>query len=412
MSASGKPYLVSPAGESTPLVRLTLEGRGVGPSFSEDDLQGLLHKHPEILPCADIDPAYQTVVPLCREMKTASGYVDLVGVTPLGNLVVIETKLWRNPQARREVVAQILDYAKDLARWNYSDLEREVKKVTGEDRRSLYERVAAVASVRDEVSFCDQVARQLRTGQFLLLVVGDGIREGVSDVTEFLENYGSLQFAFGLMEVGVFEMPDGGRLFSASVVAKTALLKRVVLVPRLVDGVDDDTAAEDGATEEDSDIVNGPDPDKASKSDARLAFWTKLINGLEFDDVRQPLPTPSRRYNIFLPMPPAGGGIRVSAYLGASADQIGVYMNGLKSSIAEPVWEILRRDADSIIRELGFEVAIVEHKPLVIIMDKLGDMSDPANEERVLRFFREKLNRFVSVFRPRLERIAEELQLK
>jgi hypothetical protein len=87
-------------------------------------------------------------------------------------------------------------------------------------------------------------------------------------------------------------------------------------------------------------------------------------------------------------------------------------MNGLKSSIAEPVWDILRRDADSIIRELGFEVAIVEHKPLVIIMDKLGDMSDPANEERVLRFFREKLNRFVSVFRPRLERIAEELQIK
>lgn len=412
MPASGKPYLVSPGGDTTPLVRLSLEGRGVGPSFSEDDLQGLLYRHPEILPCADIDPAYETVVPLCRELRTPSGYVDLVGVTPQGNLIVIETKLWRNPQARREVVAQVLDYAKDLARWNYSDLEREVKKVTGEDRRSLYERVAAVASVTDEVSFCDQVARQLRTGQFLLLVVGDGIREGVSDLTEFLDNYGSLQFAFGLMEVGVFEMPDGARLFSADVVAKTVLLKRVVFVPRLTDGPGHDASVEEPATEEDADIVNGPDPDKARKSDARLAFWTKLINGLEFDDVRQPRPIPSRAYNIFLPMPPAGGGIRVSAYLGASKDEIGVYMNsGKASTIANKAWDVFRRDADSIMRELGFDVRIYENKLTVIIIDTLGDMSDPANEERVLRFFREKLNRFVSVFRPRLERIAEELQV-
>jgi hypothetical protein len=49
-------------------------------------------------------------------------------VTPTGLPVLVECKLWRNPQGRREVVGQILDYAKELSRWSSSDLQREVSR--------------------------------------------------------------------------------------------------------------------------------------------------------------------------------------------------------------------------------------------------------------------------------------------
>ncbi len=35
--------------------------------------------------------------------------------------MLVEAKLWRNPEARRKVIGQILDYAKELSRWNYED---------------------------------------------------------------------------------------------------------------------------------------------------------------------------------------------------------------------------------------------------------------------------------------------------
>ena len=408
MASAGTPYLIPVSGPAVPLARVAFEGQGVGPSFSEKDFQAVLHAQIEILPFGDVDAAYKTVVPLCRELRTPSGFVDLVGVTPDGHLVIIETKLWRNPQARREVVAQLLDYAKEFSRWTYSDLEREVKKVTGNDRRSLFERVAAVAPTTSESAFCDQVSRQLRYGQFMLLVVGDGIREGVSDLAAFLDDYGVMQFSFGLIEVAIHLMPDGARLFSATVVAKTAILERTVLIPRIIG---EDVTGEILEEEEDgTDVADGPDPEKVRKAEGRLAFWTKLRNTLKFDDVRQPLPSLTRGYNIFLPVPPAGGGVRIAAYLGASKNEMGVYMNCKKPAIGVPVWDALRRDEDAIREELGFDVRIPPDRSLVIIIDKLGDMSDPANEERVLTFFREKLNRFVSVFRPRLEKIAAELQ--
>ena len=53
-------------------------------------------------------------VPICTELNTPAGAIDNFLVTPKGLPVLVECKLWRNPEARREVVGQILDYAKEL----------------------------------------------------------------------------------------------------------------------------------------------------------------------------------------------------------------------------------------------------------------------------------------------------------
>jgi hypothetical protein len=73
------------------------------------------------------------------EISTAAGPIDVVYITPQGRLVIIETKLWRNPEARRKVVGQILDYAKELKGWTYSDLQRETSRRTGIKGNSPYQ---------------------------------------------------------------------------------------------------------------------------------------------------------------------------------------------------------------------------------------------------------------------------------
>ena len=78
-------------------------------------LQRLIMRHPSLLPVDQIEPAFNTLVPVCIELPMQSGYLDNLLVTPTGDLALVECKLWRNPEARREVVAQIIDYAKEMS---------------------------------------------------------------------------------------------------------------------------------------------------------------------------------------------------------------------------------------------------------------------------------------------------------
>jgi hypothetical protein len=79
-------------------------------------------------------------------------------------------KLWRNAQARREVIGQILDYAKDLSLWSYEDLEAAIMKASG--GKGLYSIIADRVEEIDEAQFIDSVSKNLKRGRFLLLIVG------------------------------------------------------------------------------------------------------------------------------------------------------------------------------------------------------------------------------------------------
>ena len=113
------PILLTPAGRALQLRRLSLSTLAEGGRFDEEWLQATLFQNPGLLPIDEIDPAYPSCIPVCRELQTPAGPLDLLYATPTGRLVIAETKLWRNPEARRTVVTQALDYAKELAGWEY-----------------------------------------------------------------------------------------------------------------------------------------------------------------------------------------------------------------------------------------------------------------------------------------------------
>ena len=104
------------------------QGDGIAAKHDEGWLQRLIFNFPQALPVRDIDPGFGSLVAVCIELSVSSGSLDNLFVTESGDLVVTECKLWRNPQARREVVAQIIDYANSMAYWSYEDLERAIRQ--------------------------------------------------------------------------------------------------------------------------------------------------------------------------------------------------------------------------------------------------------------------------------------------
>jgi hypothetical protein len=111
-TAHARPVLIGDPG-------LALEPLRPGETFSEDWLQRLIHDHPGLLPVEEIEPGFGEPVALAREVQTKHGPIDNLLVTPEGNIVLVEVKLWRNPEARRKVVAQALDYASCLFGMGY-----------------------------------------------------------------------------------------------------------------------------------------------------------------------------------------------------------------------------------------------------------------------------------------------------
>jgi hypothetical protein len=232
----GLPMMVSALRADVParsLSRLKLEQSG---QYNEAWLQQLIMRHPGLLPIAQVEPAFVPIIPVCMELPVPSGYIDNLYVTPHGNLVVGETKLFRNPESRREVVGQILDYAKDLASWDFEQLDQAVRKavpITAEDRgKGLLEIMQAALGpdAVEEAQIIDAISRNLARGRFLLLVIGDGIQEGVEGLSRFLQAQAHLNFTFALVELAIFELPDPsdgeGYLVQPRVIARTVNVER------------------------------------------------------------------------------------------------------------------------------------------------------------------------------------------
>jgi len=226
------PLIVYKDGGTRGLRRVPFTAR----TLQEGWLQHLLERHPELLPIEDIEPAFAPLVPLGREIGTAAGAIDNLFVNPDGYLTLVETKLWRNPEARREVVGQIIDYAKDVSQWDFEDLDAQVRAYARQQSRGeagLLEivRDAGLGVELDEAQFIDRVTRNLQRGRLLLIVAGDGIRGSVEAMADYLQQTPQLHFTLALVELLTYELDadEGSLLVVPQVVARTREITRAVV---------------------------------------------------------------------------------------------------------------------------------------------------------------------------------------
>ena len=293
--------------------RVPLASAGSETSIDEAALQEILFRHADILPLGEIDPAYRNSVPVCMELGTRAGSADALYLTPTGRIVLAEFKLWRNPEARREVVGQILDYARVLGSWSYDDLDREVRNRT---QRSLFDIVSEARSEVEEHIFIDNVARRLKRGEFLLLIIGDGIREDVRDIVAYVQEHSGLRFNLALIEAAVFRRADSEDLIiQPRVLARTELVPRTVLVRKtILEETDDDPLEE-----------HEPSPIE----DENERFWRAVLEDFAFDDPAPEVPQPSRTATAWVKVEGSGfggWGLSFGAFLNRGQSGMGTYL--------------------------------------------------------------------------------------
>ncbi len=214
----------------------TLRAVGVASrQFGEDWLQELLFAEPGLLPIHEIDQGFTKLVPLARELSVTAGAIDLIYATPQGRLCLVETKLWRNPEAHRSVLSQTLDYVKDLVRMDFEMFKQKIESAAGRNGRSvdlfkmMQERVGA--GNFDSITFQATVSNALQTGNLLLLIVGDRIRPEVAMLSNILGTAPNLEFTIALIEIAFYHLETGDWPILAvpSVVGKSHEVTRAVV---------------------------------------------------------------------------------------------------------------------------------------------------------------------------------------
>lgn len=386
----------SPASELMPLV-LT-----AGPdAVSEAAIQQLIFAHPSCLPIREIDPLFCNPVPLCMELNTPAGPIDALMVTASDLPVLIECKLWRNPEGRREVVGQILDYAKELSRWSSSDLQREVSRRLKREGNALLELVRDAGHEVEELEFNDALSLNLRRGRFLLLIVGDGIRENVEAIAEYLQSHAGLHFTLGLVEMPIYASPGGHRIVVPRVMAKTVLITREVI------------SAPSGFILREESQAETEEPDGLTENEAsRRDFMLELVAGLTLDDPDQPTPRVSPKGWLFLYMPAPVSSCWIGVLDKRSSGTVGIRLSSNAGSVGEAAIRSAIADWESVAKELGGCPRLEEISPGRFVVEEflvIDRTAGPENRDRALEWLRHRLRDFVSVFRPRIRDAVEQL---
>jgi hypothetical protein len=375
------------------LSRMKLES---GSSRNEAWLRDLIRDNPDLLPVRQIDPSFQQIATLCTELQTTAGPIDVALISPDGRPVLVETKLWRNPQARREVVAQILDYSRTLTRWSYSDLQREVNARTGGKGNTPFAIAQKLSPELDEAQFVDAVAGALRHGRFLLLIVGDGIHEDVQAIAELVNRNAASAFELALVEMALYQDPRGGVLVQPRITAKTETIQRVVALVTSSRGIEE-TAPPDG-----EELASFPTRKELSPKQEEYRKWWQPILDMKFDDPDQPPPKLYWPNNVRLALPLSGFWLTAYGISKGGRLRHGVSLVG-PSGRLQKFWNTAGATPAELAAQIpGAAVFKTEDDASEYINAMRLDSEFP-NDDACREWIAETLNAFVNVLRPRMK---------
>jgi len=134
------------------------------------DLEQWIKDNPNILG--------QDILIIGEQISTKSGPLDFLGIDRSGNTVIIELKRGRVP---REALIQAIDYASDIASWDFEKLSEKCKNYTNNQPLETYINENFEDVILEDISI-NSVQR--------ILLVGTSIEESLQRMIEWLsENY-------------------------------------------------------------------------------------------------------------------------------------------------------------------------------------------------------------------------------
>jgi hypothetical protein len=307
------------------------------------------------------------------------------------------------------VVGQILDYSKELTRWSASDLQREVSRRLKRSGNVMLELLREAGHDIDEIAFNDALTHNLRRGRFLLLIVGDGIREGVEAITEYLQAHAGLHFTLGLVELPVYAVSDGSQIIVPRVLARTqTIMRTVVSVPEgmsLAEG-DNDEPISAGRLETPERRVG-----REHRNALRKAFWTDFLSGLRLDDPDQMLPSPSLGGHVVFKLGAPGGSSWITVFRDARGNSVGLFLSSNVGSVGERAAKAIADQAEAIQMELGHKASIdfSGERPVLAEQLEVVDIEGDSDRAKAITWLQERTNAFVNALRPRIRSALHEI---
>lgn len=155
----------------------------------EGYLQKYIYDNPESIPMKD---DVQLLI-LAREFPTDSGPIDAVGIDKNGEIYLIETKLYKNPD-KRLVVAQVLDYGAAL--WHAHDADDFFEllrdKVNDTFKVSIEQHIKDFYKEKEELEdddiegLIENLKRNVEKGKFRFVVLMDTLSERLKNLIIFI----------------------------------------------------------------------------------------------------------------------------------------------------------------------------------------------------------------------------------
>jgi len=153
----------------------------------EDKLQQYIYDNPDAIPLYDIDEDTRLFI-AAREFSTKSGPIDALGFDASGNIYVVETKLYKNPD-KRTVVAQALDYGASL--WRHAvdfddfvyQLNTHCQNHFSKDFRESY---AEFFELEDMTDNLNSIKSNLTDGSIKFVVLMDKLHDALKDLVVFV----------------------------------------------------------------------------------------------------------------------------------------------------------------------------------------------------------------------------------
>jgi len=189
---------------------LVIEGDKVTPldktKFTEEGkLQDYLEKYPSLIPLGEIIEGASDLLCIGREVGAGPGSIDLLFIDKGGLLTVVETKLAKNPEGRRTVIGQIIEYASYISQWTADDVYRIANAYLEPNLEPNLDE--AMEKINQEEfsadDFRSNIGQNLKNGNIRLIIAVDELIEPLRATVTFLNR--NSNFDILLLQVSNFE---------------------------------------------------------------------------------------------------------------------------------------------------------------------------------------------------------------
>ena len=187
----------------------------------EASLHRLIQENPNLLPLA----GSPRLAVLGSEVRLGNGYADILAVEPSGRPAIMEVKLAKNPEARKEIVSQILAYAAFLQGMSVESLEKVLLRKPSEIASSG----SILGAVQDQDqegavdadTFTASLQDYLDHGNFRLVLVLDEVSTELERIVAYLDGITVHALTIDVIALSIYDVNG----------AKVALPQRITPEP-------------------------------------------------------------------------------------------------------------------------------------------------------------------------------------